>query len=303
MQQYIPRYDTLPLLGESSLFLIEDRLKRFLAEFGPLTWPLDCFRLVDEISSLGRMPLDVIRADGFTRGFDAVTEYSPALRRYLLVMRQVPPGWKERSAGRRVNFTVAHELGHIFLGHLSVPREAKPEAWLRMEDAEADEFASRLLMPEELILNARFASRAEMAAGFLVSDRACFRRLNSLRRLDRFAEPAPVCPKCGNRKISPIAGFCRACGAFLGRRIPDRIAAMMPPPRPKACPACGSEWPPGPEDECEGCGTPRRNFCLAEYDQPRHPNPPDALYCETCGAVTSLEDYRAWKKAKANPGT
>ena len=293
MQQYIARYDTLRLLSDSSLFLIRNGLKRFQAAFGPLEWPLDCFRLVSDMCNLGLIPLDMIRTDEFSRGFEAVTEYSPEMKRYLLVMRHVPPGWKERSACRRINFTVAHELGHITLGHLFIPREAKSDAWLRREDAEADEFASRLLMPEELVLNARFASRAEMAAGFLVSEQACFHRLNNLRRLDRFALPAPVCPRCGNRRISPLASFCRACGAPLGKRLPDRIAAMMPPPLPRCCPACGSDLPPSPEGECESCGMPRRNECLAEYNQPRHPNPPDALFCETCGAVTSLSDWKA----------
>ncbi len=297
MQQYIPRYDTLRLLDEASLFLIGDRLKRFMEEYGPLKWPIDCFWLTDTIMFWRKIDLTVISTNLLSRGVEAVTVYDPEKNRYLMIMRRVPENWKERSSFRRCNFTVAHELGHIFLGHLAIPEENKSPEQIRREDAEADEFASRLLMPEELMLTARFASREHMAASLLVSEQACFHRLNNLRRLDRLALPAPVCPACGNRRISPTASWCRMCGAFLGDRIPEQTARMMPPRMPRRCPVCDSDAPMTPEDDCSDCGAPRRNPCLAEYDQPRHPNPPDARFCETCGAVTSFSDIGLFRAA------
>ena len=285
MAQWIPRYETLSRMEDSSLFLVRSRLKRFLDDYGPLTWPVDCFRLVDRIQRSGRIRLDVLVSSAFSQKFDAVAEYSPEIDRYLLIMKDAPPDWRSRSAWRRCNFTVAHELGHIFLGHLAIPDGCKPKSFIDREDAEADEFASRLLMPEELILSASFPSRSEMAAAFLVSEQACFHRLNNLRRLDRLSQPPAVCPECGNRKISPCASWCRMCGASLGRVIPEKIAVMMCLPLPPRCPVCGSEAG-SPEDECADCGYPRNNPCLAEYDQPRHLNPPDARFCEICGADT-----------------
>ena len=285
MAQWIPKYETLSRLDDSSLFLVRNRLKRFLDDFGPLTWPVDCFRLVAAIQMSRKIRLDVFETTGFSPNCDAITVYDPRDDRYMISMRAAPPGWPSRSAHRRCNFTVAHELGHIFLGHMAIPDERKPESWRAREDAEADEFASRLLMPEELILSAAFASRAEMAAAFLVSEQACFHRLNNLRRLDRLSLPAPVCPECGNRRISPCASWCRMCGAPLGRTVPEKTALMMRLPVPERCPVCGSGESAG-GGECPDCRYSRTNHCLAEYDQPRHPNPADARFCEICGAAT-----------------
>ena len=95
----------------------------------------------------------------------------------------------------------------------------------------------------------------------------------------------PVCPECGNRRISPCASWCRMCGAPLGRTVPEKTALMMRLPVPERCPVCGSGESAG-GGECPDCGYPRTNHCLAEYDQPRHPNPADARFCEICGAAT-----------------
>lgn len=52
----------------------------------------------------------------------------------------------------RLNFTLAHELGHILLGHAGGPADER----------EADHFASCLLMPEPV--RRRLASRPELSA-------------------------------------------------------------------------------------------------------------------------------------------
>lgn len=296
MLHYLPRYETLSRLSDASLFLIGDRLKRFTAAVGPLRWPLNACRLAIDLADLGILPMTVVQTTRLKTA-DGHTVYDAATNSYLMVLKMPPEKWWTFSAGRRFNFTAAHELGHICLGHLKIPDWNKPDSWIERENAEADEFASRLLMPRPLVLNARFGSRAEMAEAFLVSGQALFHRLNNLRRLDRLAPDAPVCPRCGNRKASPLASFCRVCGAFLGKRIPERAARLMPLLPPEACPYCGIEKRPSTDGECEYCGLPRNNHCLAEYNRHRHPNPPDALFCETCGAETSLA---CWRREAAN---
>ena len=54
MERWIPKYETLSRLSGSSLFLIGNRLKRFLEEAGrirPVTWPVNCFWLADLLSA------------------------------------------------------------------------------------------------------------------------------------------------------------------------------------------------------------------------------------------------------------
>ena len=287
MEKWFPGYDSVSRLDERSLFLIRSRLRRFLEGFGdrPLTWPVDCFSLVRDLCFTHHLRIGILESSAFSPAFEAATAYDPETGSYLIVMRAAPENWPSRSKDRRCNFTVAHELGHVFLGHLEIPDGRKSKAWRAREDAEADEFASRLLMPEALMRQARFPSLPAMAAAFLVSEQACFHRLNNLRLLERANLGPAVCPACGNRRISPCASWCRMCGAAVGPRIPDETAMMLRLPQPARCPVCGSDVRAYGGD-CPDCGHPRNNPCQPEYDQPRHPNPPDARYCEVCGAET-----------------
>ncbi len=297
MEYWNPRYETLSSLSGASRFIISNRLKRLIRDYAVTQWPLDCFALIRRIQDSGKIDLQMITHSGFTDAFDASAEYLPDADCYLIVARPQPEDWKLHSASRRCNFTLAHELGHIFLDHLLVPDELKsPETRLK-EDREADEFASRLLMPESLILRGRFSSRADMAAAFLVSEQACFHRLNNLRRLDLLSAPPPACPRCHSRLLSPWARFCRHCGAFLrpGEDPALPVEDGLPEirlPVPPVCPLCGSNEPAAFGNECPACLRPRDNPCLAEYDQPRHPNLPSALFCEFCGAPTLYASER-----------
>ncbi len=78
---------------------------------------------------------------------------------------------------RRRRFSVAHELGHIVLGH---PPESRctPGA-IGAFNTEADRFASVLLMPERWILRAlaRNLPVAAVAGAFDVSEEAARRRM------------------------------------------------------------------------------------------------------------------------------
>ncbi len=121
--------------------------------------------------------------------FNAVATYLPEVDSFQIVMKPVPEHWQQNSAWRRCNFTLAHELGHIFCGHLEIPKNLKTAERRRKDDLEADEFAARLLMPERLILKSRFSSFEELSKEFLVSDQVCFKRMNNLKRLDLIRQP------------------------------------------------------------------------------------------------------------------
>ena len=86
----------------------------------------------------------------------------------------------------RVNFTIAHELGHVYLNH----EEETPRS-----QREADRFAAALLMPEAVIRfldcqGGRPLTPAEMTTYFGASLAACRRRRTELDS----RKPAPLTP-------------------------------------------------------------------------------------------------------------
>ncbi|OPZ88418.1 MAG: Double zinc ribbon [Firmicutes bacterium ADurb.Bin419] len=201
------------------------------------------------------------------------------------------------SSYRRFNFTIAHELAHIFLEHLLIPRRLKSKYDLDYEDLEADEFAGRLLVPEQLLLRSNFISREAVAKEFLVSHQALYKRVNNLKRLDLFrSAPVETCKNCGNSDISPIAEFCIICGTELTSNnvkgvkqieysIPIKLDHNS---RIIMCPLCTNEEMSSEANFCRICGTNLYNECDGNNCETNcfHKNPPNARFCEVCGKQT-----------------
>lgn len=287
------RYYTLNKVSPAGLFLIEKTLKQFRKDYDIREYPLDCFTLLRQIVISGKIRLGVLTSDDLSSGFEAATSYLPEINEYCIILPNVPQDWKERSSWRRCNFTVAHELGHILLGHLQLPLKVKSQELGIAENDEADEFAGRLLMPEKLILKSNCSSRAELAKAYLVSESACFVRLNNLRRLDLLGQPGKViCPVCGNGRVSPVAEYCEICGTKLTsagstgvREIDYPMTLTDESNRVLYCPRCGNEEFSASAVYCRICGLPVRNTCGSNKGC-HHVNASNARYCELCGAKT-----------------
>ena len=276
-------------LSAESLFVVGRSVRRFMREYDIRSYPLNCFRLLYTIHEKKLIHLDIIETKELSAAFDAVAEYFPSVDSYVIVMKPVPEHWKDRSPDRRCNFTLAHELGHIFCGHLAIPFEAKsPEERLR-DDLEADEFAGRLLMPAGLVSACRPKDRAALAASFLVSEQAAARRLQNLGSPEIFQPfPGYTCPRCGFVS-APGAAFCAACGMENGK-----TAGILPVPYPavpagetgrvKVCPACRNEEFSENARFCRICGIPAFNACADESCG--RACSPGACFCAACGSET-----------------
>jgi len=94
-------------------------------------------------------------------------------------------------ANVRKRFTIAHEIGHVVLGHLTNKENNElidDEVRLRssvwnVEERQANAFAAQLLMPASLIrgaVNRGLASVEELAEMFEVSEQAMMYRLRNL---------------------------------------------------------------------------------------------------------------------------
>ena len=308
---YDPRYYTLDRLNEISLSNVRLNLKQFMKDYDITEYPIDCFRLVKKIQDAKLIHLEVLEEGRMSAAFNAVATYLPEVDSFQIVMKPVPKDWQKRSSWRRCNFSLAHELGHVFCGHLDVPKNMKSPEKRQMEDLEADEFAARLLMPERLILKSQFSSYQELSKEFLVSDQACYKRLNNLKRLDLCRIPArDTCPQCGNSQISPVADYCEICGEYLplggkqGVRIVEYTRTLADRHnRVIFCPVCGNEEFGDDAKYCKICGTPVYNFCGNNntFWPCNHINSPNARFCEMCGSETVYQLrglLQDWKKEK-----
>jgi predicted amidophosphoribosyltransferase len=195
-----------------------------------------------------------------------------------------------------MNFTLAHELGHIFLDHMIAGRQYKRPSLEEAENLEADEFAGRLLMPEKLLLHSNFTSEQDVSLEYLVSDQALYKRLNNLKRLDLYgAKPVSTCSVCGYSEITPMASYCSICGQELSSRNRNGIRKIeYPAPlanekqRVALCVMCGNEEISRDANYCRICGTSLYNACVGDSGiwGCSHINAPNARHCEICGADT-----------------
>jgi hypothetical protein len=222
---------------------------------------------LQEIIASNTIKIDFMGSDQYSKNFDAAAKYYDEEIGYGIFFNSRKIGPFDYSPNRRCNFTLAHELGHIFLEHLFIPYELKSEEQRLYEDWEADEFASRLLMPENLVLQCNFITG--LTGQFLVTSYDLFKRVNNLKRLDLYkTKPLPTCKICGNTHFSPAARYCKICGTevthFTTRGILRIVYSKL----------------------ADGM-----NKC-----QDGHDNDRNARYCEFCGKPTlGTEVLPAWQ--------
>ena len=305
MQYYDKRYYTLDKLSKNSLDLIRIRLVEFLSTYNIKDYPINCFELLNRIIHSKTIDLSKMECDSFSNNFDAAAVYFGKDTGYCIMINSNKNGSFKYSRNRRCNFTFAHELAHIFLGHLLISRKLKSKARLNYEDLEADEFAGRLLMPEKLLLKSNFLSRQAVSIEFLVSDQALFKRLNNLKRLDLFnSMPIATCKHCGNSDISKGAEFCIICGAKLTSSTLQGVKKIKYSEL-TICPVCESEIAGVASGNCKTCGTPLFNICCSNgfLSNCNHNNPSNARFCEVCGNPTIYWKRKLllhWKEEKSN---
>ena len=179
------RYYRLHIIPSYRLNFMDLRLKKFIKDYGVRKRPIDCTKLVRHIQALNHINLEIGFIENITDKFDAEVKYYPYYDLYTIIINRKRISYPfQCSRDRRLNFTLAHEIGHIFLDHLLIPKHMKTKEQLEIEEEEANEFAGRLLLPEEKLLSCNFVSFETVSSYFNVSRQALWKRLNHLMRLD-----------------------------------------------------------------------------------------------------------------------
>lgn len=120
-----------------------------------------------------------------TQSTDGATAYSHKQGRYLILYNDTI-----KHAGR-INYTLAHELAHIKLGHLKKSSQtslSRNNIYLNDNptfEAEADIFAAEVLIPSFLVRNLPDDDVAYLATFFLVSRQCAKTALNNVNYVSR----------------------------------------------------------------------------------------------------------------------
>ena len=276
---------------------IDLRLRQFIKENRIHKWPLDCVVLLRQMQQSGKYGIKKIASlKNFPEGIDAATQYYSKTKEYSILFNVQKLRYPfQRSSDRRLNFTIAHEIGHIVLEHLIFPIE-KTDKEKYLDDMEADEFAARLLMPKALICSFNYYSLEAVASWLNVSNSALANRIHRLDRVDLIlSRKVKSCAKCGNIRFSTFASYCGVCGHALRkgelgiRRIyyPNEIE-MDSYKRSIVCANCESSLASTTGETCPKCYTSIFNLCSDEYSC-SYANSAYARYCEICGRPTCYQ--------------
>lgn len=201
----------------------------------------------------------------------------------------------EKSSDRVLNFTLAHEFGHIFLEHAHIPNSDKSLIVNQEEDLEADEFAGRLLMPERSLMIASFSDLNLVASTFNVSLSALDVRLSQLNALHlKESNKFPTCEKCGNTKFKTTDNYCSICASSLSSTrgvltmTYDDGIILDENGRLTICPRCSNSHFEAGDAYCSICGLPLKNRCTNDNCSAHVIHDSSARQCSNCGAPTTF---------------
>ena len=80
-------------------------------------YPINCFKLLEKIIASNTIKLEFRMSDQFSKNVDAAALYFGEEDGYCIMFNSQKIGSFDHAPNRRCNFTLAHELGHIFLEH------------------------------------------------------------------------------------------------------------------------------------------------------------------------------------------
>ena len=312
--------------------------QNFLNEMQITAFPVNVFELHKKIRKyygLNVLVSTLSKYNGFQKSIDKKpttikdgrTTFDPNSNTYIII-------YNEKRPEKRIRFTIAHEFGHVVLGHLSDKRTEIDRGGLAdyeyyRYEGEANTFAGNLLVPPILIhegLQGKKYSLQYIQSLFDVSkDCAEYRQIDYIawkkmkpktaerKLLARCAQQMHLrCyNNCDYQFYNKLAKYCPVCGHSRLSRIRSKDAmkySCIPldeNSKARICPRCDNELVEY-GDYCKICGLLLVNSCQ-NCEEDGYPIcgelvDGDARYCPKCGSETSFGMARILKPWKVERG-
>ena len=237
------------------------------------------------------------------QSYDGATFYDQKKKQYLIILNMINPDGSERLP-ERINWTCAHEIGHIYLGHFadygvecSASKKISPELYAQME-FEADVFAGEVLASKWLMRDIDVESESDIAMFCGISDPAALARYKKATNDYSFVPTNAIVTRQNFGEYLREITLCRTIDGFAEVDIGDVRAyaklnkpkLLLPTPKPKFlrrpgnCPFCDGEFDADSDPNfCLHCGSALKKGLTTSAETCGSVNPKEAVYCTKCG--------------------
>lgn len=276
---------------------------KFLNEFGIHWLPVEAFDIIAKQDNWRLKYVDTLAyeigkdkqyvLDHVMRSKDGVAIYDVRLDQYNIILNN-----DESIPKTRMLWTAVHEIGHIYMGHLTNKRTKITADLLSTEEYdqlefEADVFAGEVLASKWLMRQLDIVDEEDIAIICGISDDA------ALSRYKKATEDYNFIPANAVFTIHNFASYikditvCRARedfeekGRFLHQNpVQNKLAKPKPPflRKPGSCPYCGNDHGITPKSNfCIACGSALKPGVKMADEYCDHINLKEAAFCELCG--------------------
>lgn len=222
---------------------------------------------------------------------------------------------------KRINFTLAHEIGHIILNHhkdfnaTEVLKDNFSQEEYRILENEANCFARNILAPAPLSQNIPFLFKQfKLSDIFDISFSAASTRLAFLKSDLNYLTATEIfdmqhkydiyleCPNCNTKFINKNSRYCHICNNSKLRKGKGFIMKKYKEINVKddgKCPICENSCIQDDDNYCKICGFSFTNECIncnLELDT-------NARFCNHCGSISTYYKngiLQSWKVENLN---
>lgn len=283
---------------------------------------------VGEISQYKGLPREkVIESVG---GSEGVACRDPKTGKFKIIYDE------NQYPAEKIKWTIMHEIGHIFLGHLTEFNESKlyrggltePEYYVL--EREVDTFAAEVLAPMAILKKLGFTQQQEIEYLCQITYTASGNRERDIKwrgfqipyceadellceQFEQYLTPVTYCID-PEKVFGLISNYKRnPRRSFMSNKI-DSVIMDENTRKFLVCPRCGNDEFSDGAEYCKLCGLYLYNVCInsesfnpetsnivaeVSYDGCGAQNPADARYCEYCGSETFIAHlglFKSWEE-------